>query len=112
MENMPKMLPVVQEEDKEYFFDERLRQLRNVRNPHDFRDLDDFEMEYFGKLAKNTKQVINLGILREKIQKAFSMYKAGDFKGFVKALVDAGDVRYQFHRDIVDAEVEEQLNKL
>jgi hypothetical protein len=109
---MPRMLPIVQDEDEECFFDERLRQLRSVRNPHKFRDLDDFEMEYFGNQAKNTKQVVNMGILREKIQKAFSMYKSGDFKGFVRELVDAGDVRYQFHRDIVDAEVEEQLGKL
>ena len=45
-----KMLPVVRYERKLWFFDEPLRQLRNVRNPHDFIDLNEFEMEYF----KNT----------------------------------------------------------
>ncbi len=42
-----KMLPVVYFERKLWFLDERLRQLRNVRNPHDFIDLNDFEVEYF-----------------------------------------------------------------
>lgn len=45
--NGVKMLPVVRYERKLWFFDERLRQLRNVRNPHDFIDLDNFEVEYF-----------------------------------------------------------------
>lgn len=53
-----------------------------------------------------------MGILRKKVQTAFNLYKAGDLKGFARALVDAGDVRYQFHRDIVDDEVEKELNKL
>ena len=42
-----KMLPVVRYEQKLWFLDERLRQLRNVRNPHDFINLNDFEVEYF-----------------------------------------------------------------
>jgi len=42
-----RMLPVVRYERKLWFFDERLRQLRTVRNPHDFINLDDFEVEYF-----------------------------------------------------------------
>jgi len=42
-----KMLPVVRYERKLWFLDERLRQLRNVQNPHDFINLNDFELEYF-----------------------------------------------------------------
>ena len=42
-----KMLPVVRYEGKLWFLDERLRQLRNVGSPHDFIDLNDFEVEYF-----------------------------------------------------------------
>ena len=42
-----KMLPVVRYEQRLWFLDERLRQLRNVRNPHDFINLNDFEVEYF-----------------------------------------------------------------
>ena len=53
-----------------------------------------------------------MGILKERVRQAFSLYKAGDFKSFCKALVDCGDVRYQFHRNIVDEEVEKQLEKL
>ena len=41
------MLPVVRYERKLWSFDERLGQLRNIRNPHDYIDLNDFEMEYF-----------------------------------------------------------------
>ncbi len=42
-----KMLPVVRYERRLWFFDERLRQLRNVRNTHDFINLNEFEMAYF-----------------------------------------------------------------
>ena len=42
-----KMLPVVRYERKLWFFDERLRQLRNIRNPHDFINLNEFEVEFF-----------------------------------------------------------------
>jgi len=44
-----KMLPVVRYERKLWFLDERLKQLRNVQNPHDFINLNDFEIEYFIK---------------------------------------------------------------
>ena len=42
-----RMLPVVKYERRLWFLDERLRQLRNVRNPHDFINLNEFEVEYF-----------------------------------------------------------------
>ena len=48
---MCRMLPIITYERKKWFFDERLRQLRNVRNPHDFIDLNDFEIEHFRKKA-------------------------------------------------------------
>ena len=44
-----KMLPVVRYERKLWFFDEPLRQLRNIRNPHDFINLNEFEVEFFKK---------------------------------------------------------------
>jgi hypothetical protein len=47
-----RMLPVVAYERKKWFFDERLRELRNVRNPHDFIDLNDFQVEYFKDKAR------------------------------------------------------------
>ena len=38
----PRMLPIVTlSNGKTYFIDDRLRQLRNVKNPHDF--IDDYE---------------------------------------------------------------------
>jgi hypothetical protein len=50
-----RMLPIVTHERKKWFFDERLRQIRNMRNPHDFIDLNDFEIEYFKrKTGKKT----------------------------------------------------------
>ena len=45
--NGVKMLPVVHYERKLWFLDKRLRQLRNIRNPHDSINLNDFEIEYF-----------------------------------------------------------------
>lgn len=47
-----RMLPVVRHERKLWFLDERLKQLRNIRNPNDFVNLNDFEIEYFkGKVV-------------------------------------------------------------
>ena len=40
-EKMPVRLPVVQFEGKRYYLDLRLRQLRNVENPHDYVDYAD-----------------------------------------------------------------------
>ena len=45
--NGVKMLPVVRYQRKLWFFDKRLRQLRNIYDPYDFIDLNDFEVEYF-----------------------------------------------------------------
>jgi len=50
---MVKMLPIVKENDKEYFLDERLKQLRNVKNPHDFIDLNEFEVAHYKDKIKN-----------------------------------------------------------
>lgn len=47
-------LPIVKYEGIKWFFDERLHQLRNVKNPHDFMDLNDFEMVYFKNKVKCT----------------------------------------------------------
>jgi hypothetical protein len=30
-----KQLPIVEQDGKKYFLDERLRELRNINNPHD-----------------------------------------------------------------------------
>ena len=57
-----KMLPIVRYERKLWFLDERLRQLRNVRNPHDFIDLNDFEVEYF------LEKVVSMCITSEDIR--------------------------------------------
>ncbi|VVB76105.1 Uncharacterised protein [uncultured archaeon] len=35
---VPRMLPIVQVGNKRYFLDERLKQLRNVKNPYDYID--------------------------------------------------------------------------
>ena len=39
-ERAPRMLPTTVIDGRTYFVDERLRQLRNVKNPHDYIDLD------------------------------------------------------------------------
>lgn len=38
-------LPIYKHEGKTYFFDARLRQLRNVDNPHDYIDLTSDEVD-------------------------------------------------------------------
>jgi len=50
---MVKILPIVKENDTEYFFDERLRQLRNIKNPHDYIDLNEFEVAFYKDKVKN-----------------------------------------------------------
>jgi len=47
--NGVRALPVVRHERKRWFFDERLRELRNVKNPHEFVRLNEFELEFFRK---------------------------------------------------------------
>jgi len=48
-------LKKVRNKDKTYYLDERLKQLRNVKNPHDFIDLNDFEVLYYSKKKLKTK---------------------------------------------------------
>jgi len=47
-----RMLPVVTYGRRQWFFDQRLRQLRNIRNPHEWIDLNEFEMAYFTRRVK------------------------------------------------------------
>ncbi len=47
----PRQLPIVEYEGKRWFLDERLRQLRNIDNPHDYRDLDKDELFVFKHLS-------------------------------------------------------------
>ena len=53
-----------------------------------------------------------MGILKDKVKEAFEMYKAGNFRGFVKGISDVSDVRWQNHKDIVDSEIDRQLTAL
>jgi hypothetical protein len=56
-----RMLPIVTYGRKQWFFDERLRQLRNGRNPHEWVDLNEFEMEYFRKRIRRGDHVPRSG---------------------------------------------------
>jgi len=40
---MAKMLPIIGYKGKMYFYDERLHQIRNVENPHDFLDFSEVD---------------------------------------------------------------------
>ena len=62
---MAKQLPVVSYERRKWFFDERLRQIRNVANPHEFVDLNEFEMEYFRDKLRHGK-TYDLGKIKPK----------------------------------------------
>jgi hypothetical protein len=51
----PRMLPMVTlSNGKTYFIDERLNQLRNIKNPHDYIDdyLDELDREDFDKVRR------------------------------------------------------------
>mgnify|MGYP001591759934 CR=1 FL=1 len=54
---MAKELPIVIEADENIFcfFDERLKELRNIYNPHNRFPLNDFEMEYYKGEVKEGK---------------------------------------------------------
>jgi len=53
-----------------------------------------------------------MGILKDRVANAFKLHKEGKFNEFCRALVACGDVRWAGHRNIVDAEVENQLKAL
>ena len=46
-------LPIVTHKPKKWFFDERLRQIRDVKNPHEWIDFDEFEMGYLREKTRN-----------------------------------------------------------
>lgn len=46
-----KSLPIVRYEDRLWFYDARLRQIRAVERPLLFQDLNDFEVAYFDDLV-------------------------------------------------------------
>jgi len=51
-------LPTVTYEDKNWCFDARLRQIRNIENPHEYRDLDSFEVVYFNELVQGIVRIV------------------------------------------------------
>lgn len=54
-----KILPIIKAQDgKTYFVDERLKQLRNVQNPHDFIDFKEGEFQVFMTIATIKKLII------------------------------------------------------
>ncbi len=54
---MVKELPIVEHADENIlcFFDERLKELRDIYNPNNRFELNDFEMEYYKDLVKEGK---------------------------------------------------------
>ena len=42
-----RQLPIIAYKRKRWFLDERLRQIRNIKNPHDFIDLNPLEIAAF-----------------------------------------------------------------
>ncbi len=59
-------LPIIDYEGKKYFFDERLKQIRNVSNPHDFQDLNDFEMKYFKDITWSEIRYVDRIIINDR----------------------------------------------
>jgi hypothetical protein len=53
-------LPIVKYEDALWYFDARLRQLRTVLPPIEFRDLNDFEVIHFEAMVAKGQVVTSL----------------------------------------------------
>ena len=58
-----------------------------------------------------------MGKLQEKVRDAFKRYNKSKkskraLKQFVKTLCDASDVGYQWHRGIVDSEIDTQFKEM
>jgi len=67
-----RQLPIVKYEGKQYYFDERLKQIRNIKNPHDYQDLNEFEMEYFKNLSKGVElKKFNVSVALERGDNSF-----------------------------------------
>lgn len=49
---MPRQLPKISRGKTIYFFDERLRQLRNVDNPHSYIDLTNEEVWFYKEVSE------------------------------------------------------------
>lgn len=57
---MPRQLPKIRRGKSIYFFDERLRQLRKVNNPHEYIDLTNEELWFYKEVAEgrvNEKEI-------------------------------------------------------
>ena len=52
---MVKILPIILQDNMFYFFDVRLKQLRNCYNPHDFMDLNEFEVAHYQEIVNGKK---------------------------------------------------------
>ena len=53
-----------------------------------------------------------MGILIDRVDNAFKNYKKGNLRAFVKEISNVSDVRWGFHKDIVDREIDRQLKAL
>jgi hypothetical protein len=53
-----------------------------------------------------------MGILRDKVKKAFTQLKRGNIQAFALKIADAGDVGYAWHKTIVDDEIRNQCRLL
>ena len=53
---MMQTLPTVRYQGRYWYFDQKLRQLRNVGNPHDWLNLTYFEVLYFEGVVVNGYQ--------------------------------------------------------
>lgn len=52
-----------------------------------------------------------MGVIKDNIKKAFDYFDIGDIERFVAIIANTADVRYGWHRRIVNNEIEKQLEK-
>ena len=68
---MVRELPIVEQADENIFcfFDEKLKELRDIYNPHNRFPLNDFEMEHYKGMVKEGKTFNHAIYQREKAKR-------------------------------------------
>jgi len=78
------------------------------------RDLSVEDLKIGMKIYQEMMEVAKMGVIADRVAKAFKMYKAGDIKGFVKEIIDTADysVHSSTHRAALDKAIDIEFEKL
>lgn len=94
-------LPIVAYEGRNWFFDARLRQIRDIDNPHKYQDLNAVEMAFFSDLARGVVRVTWKDEGRDDQGRAFGRAYAENKAG--KIVHNYGWITWAAARDAAEA---------